>query len=149
MVMLYVVTCSTSSTPVGITPTDPIAATRLFCNKTQILFALTSLVRFVLIDAPSGVDSAVIRIILADSQVVYRVGILQLLTSEIDVRMVAQTNTLDGVRRAVEHYFIPSPMQRASTSAVILLANNWSRHRRCHSRVGPTCAAVEDYRPVG
>jgi hypothetical protein len=60
----------------------------------------------------------------ADSQVVYRVGILQLLTSEIDMRMVAQTNTLDGVRRAIEHYFIPSPMQRASTIAVILLANN-------------------------
>jgi DNA-binding NarL/FixJ family response regulator len=89
-----------------------------------MLFALTSLGRFVLMDAPAGVDSAVIRITLADSQVVYRVGILQLLTSEIDMRMVAQTNTLDGVRRAVEHYFIPSPMQRASTSAVILLANN-------------------------
>jgi DNA-binding NarL/FixJ family response regulator len=75
-------------------------------------------------DGPVGVDSAVIRIILADSQVVYRVGILKLLASEIDMRVVAQTNTLEGVRRAVERYFIPSPTQRASTNAVILLANN-------------------------
>jgi DNA-binding NarL/FixJ family response regulator len=89
-----------------------------------MLFALTSLGRVVLMDAPAGVDSAVIRIILADSQVVYRVGILQLLTSEIDMRVVAQTNTLEGIRRAVERFFIPSPTQSTSTNAIILLADN-------------------------
>jgi DNA-binding NarL/FixJ family response regulator len=89
-----------------------------------MLFALTSLGRVVLMDAPAGVDSAVIRIILADSQVVYRVGILQLLTSEIDMRVVAQTNTLEGIRRAVERFFIPSPTQNTSTNAIILLADN-------------------------
>jgi DNA-binding NarL/FixJ family response regulator len=89
-----------------------------------MLFALTSLGRVVLMDAPAGVDSAVIRIILADSQVVYRVGILQLLTSGTDMRVVAQTNTLEGIRRAVERFFIPSPTQSTSTNAIILLANN-------------------------
>jgi DNA-binding NarL/FixJ family response regulator len=79
---------------------------------------------FVLMDGLVGVDSAVIRIILADSQVVYRVGILQLLTSGTDMRVVAQTNTLEGIRRAVERFFIPSPTQSTSTNAIILLANN-------------------------
>jgi two-component system, NarL family, nitrate/nitrite response regulator NarL len=75
-------------------------------------------------DAPADIDSAVIRIILADSQAVYRIGILELLAAEIDMRVVAQTNTLEGAHRAVERYFIPSLTQRMSTSAVILLADN-------------------------
>jgi DNA-binding NarL/FixJ family response regulator len=72
-------------------------------------------------DGPAGGDSAVIQIILADSQAVYRVGILQVLTSEIDMRVVAQANTLAGAHRAVERFFIQPPTQRASTSAIILL----------------------------
>jgi two-component system, NarL family, nitrate/nitrite response regulator NarL len=75
-------------------------------------------------DGPAGDDSAVIRIILADPQIVYRVGILQLLASEIDMQVVAQTNTMDGLRRAVGRFFIQSPTQRRFTSSVILLANN-------------------------
>jgi DNA-binding NarL/FixJ family response regulator len=75
-------------------------------------------------DGPNGPGGAVIRIILADSQVVYRVGTVQLLTSETDMRVVAQTNTLEGVRRAVERFFMQSPTQRTSTNAIILLADN-------------------------
>jgi two-component system, NarL family, nitrate/nitrite response regulator NarL len=86
-----------------------------------MLFVLTIFPRFVVKDGPDGFDSAVIRIILADSQAVYRVGILQVLTSEIDMRVVAQADTLAGVHRAVDRFFIPSPTPSASTSAIILL----------------------------
>ena len=75
-------------------------------------------------DEPDGFDRAVIRIILADSQAVYRVGTLQVLASEIDMRVVAQANTLEGVHRAVERFLIQSPTQRASTSAIMLLGGN-------------------------
>jgi DNA-binding NarL/FixJ family response regulator len=89
-----------------------------------MLFVLTTFSRFVVMDGPNGLGGAVIRIILADSQVVYRIGILQLLTSETDMRVVAQTNTLEGVRRAVERFFTQSPTQSTSTNAIILLADN-------------------------
>jgi two-component system, NarL family, nitrate/nitrite response regulator NarL len=89
-----------------------------------MLFVFTSVPRVVVMDGSDGVDRAVIRIILADSQAVYRVGTLQVLTSEIDMRVVAQANTLAGVHRAVERFFIQSPTQRASTSAIILLEGN-------------------------
>jgi hypothetical protein len=111
-------------------------------------FVLTGFRRFVVMGL-AGVDSAVIRIILADSQVVYRVGILQILTSEIDMRVVAQATTLAGVHRAVERYFSQSPTQRASTSAIILLEGNMiSATVDAISEFGPPCAAGEDYRPV-
>lgn len=89
-----------------------------------MLFVLTSIARIAVMDGPASYDCAVIRIILADSQVVYRVGILQLLTSEIDMRVAGQTNTLEGVRRAVECFLIQSPTRRTSTNAIILLAGN-------------------------
>jgi two-component system, NarL family, nitrate/nitrite response regulator NarL len=75
-------------------------------------------------DGASGVDSVLIRIIVADSQAVYRVGLIEVLSSEIDMRVVAQANTLEGVHRAVEHCFSKSPMQGASPRALILLEGN-------------------------
>jgi two-component system, NarL family, nitrate/nitrite response regulator NarL len=86
-----------------------------------MLFVLTIFPRFVVMDGPNGLGGAVIRIILADSEAVYRVGILQVLTSEIDIRVVAQADTLAGVHRAVDRFFIPSHTLSASTSAIILL----------------------------
>jgi DNA-binding NarL/FixJ family response regulator len=86
-----------------------------------MLFVLTIFPRFVVMDGPNGLGGAVIRIILADSEAVYRVGILQVLTSEIDMRVVAQADTLADVHRAVDRFFIPSPTPSASTSAIILL----------------------------
>jgi DNA-binding NarL/FixJ family response regulator len=71
-----------------------------------------------------GVDGALIGIILADSQTVYRVGILQIFKSELDMRVVAQADTLAGVHRAAERFFGQSPMQGAPKSAIILLAGN-------------------------
>jgi hypothetical protein len=47
-----------------------------------------------------------------------------LLTSEIDMRVVAQTNALEGVHRAVEGFFSQSARQRASTNDIILLDAN-------------------------
>jgi hypothetical protein len=61
-----------------------------------MLVVLTRRARFVVMDGPAGVDGVVIRIILADSEVVYQVGILQVLTSETDMRVVAQANSLRG-----------------------------------------------------
>jgi two-component system, NarL family, nitrate/nitrite response regulator NarL len=89
-----------------------------------MLFVLTSFRRFVVMNGPDGADPAVIRIILADSQPVYRVGTLQVVTSEIDMRVVAQVDTLAGAHRAMERLVIQSPTQRASTSAVLLVEGN-------------------------
>jgi two-component system nitrate/nitrite response regulator NarL len=84
-------------------------------------FVLTTFPRFVVMDGPNGLGGAVIRVILADSEAVYRVGLLEVLTSEIDMRVVAQADTLAGVHRAVGRFFIPSPTASASKSAIILL----------------------------
>jgi DNA-binding NarL/FixJ family response regulator len=75
-------------------------------------------------DGASGVDSVLIRIIVADSQAVYRVGLIKVLSSEIDMRVVAQATTLEGAHRAVERFFSQSPTQGASPRAIILLEGN-------------------------
>jgi two-component system, NarL family, nitrate/nitrite response regulator NarL len=93
-------------------------------GETQMLFVLKRFPRFVVMDGAAGVDGAVIRIIVADSQALYRVGILQVLTSEIDMRVVARANTLDEVHQAVERFFSQSPTQGASPRAIILLEGN-------------------------
>jgi two-component system, NarL family, nitrate/nitrite response regulator NarL len=89
-----------------------------------MLFVLTSSPRFVVMNGLAGVDNAAIRIIVADSQAVYRAGVLEVLTSESDMRVVAQADTLAGVHRAVRRFFIQSPTQRASENAIILLEGN-------------------------
>jgi two-component system, NarL family, nitrate/nitrite response regulator NarL len=86
-----------------------------------MLFVLTRFPRFVVMDEAVRVDGGVIQIILADSHAVYRVGILQVLTSEIDMRVVAQADTLEGVHRAVGCFFRQSPTQGACQRAIILL----------------------------
>jgi hypothetical protein len=83
-----------------------------------MLFVLTRFPRFVVMDGAAR-DAAVIRIILADSQTVYRVGLVEVLSSEIDMRVVAQANTLEGVHRAIERFFSQSPTQGASPGAII------------------------------
>ena len=45
-----------------------------------------------------------IRIILADSQAIYRVGIRKVFALEDDLRVVAQADTLENLRAAVERY---------------------------------------------
>ena len=46
----------------------------------------------------------VIRIILADSQAIYRVGIRKIFALEDDIRVVAQADSLDNLRSAIERY---------------------------------------------
>jgi DNA-binding NarL/FixJ family response regulator len=89
-----------------------------------MLFVLTRSPRFVVMDGAAGVDGALIRIILAYSQAVYRVGVLQVLTAEVDMRVVARANTLEGVYQSVERLFSQSPTQSASSRAIILLDGN-------------------------
>jgi DNA-binding NarL/FixJ family response regulator len=53
-------------------------------------------------DAPA--KPGAIRIILADSQAIYRVGIRKVFALEDDLRVVAQADTLENLRSAVERY---------------------------------------------
>ena len=46
----------------------------------------------------------VIRIILADSQAIYRVGIRKIIALEDDLRVVAQADSLENLRAAIERY---------------------------------------------
>ncbi len=61
-------------------------------------------------DSPEGdvVDPqakpGVIRIILADSQAIYRVGIRKIFALEDDIRVVAQADSLENLRAAIDRY---------------------------------------------
>ena len=54
------------------------------------------------LEAP--VKPGVVRIILADSQAIYRVGIRKIFALEDDLRVVAQADTLENLRAAIERY---------------------------------------------
>jgi two-component system nitrate/nitrite response regulator NarL len=54
------------------------------------------------IDGP--VRPGAIRIILADSQAIYRVGIRKIFALEDDLRVVAQADSLDNLKAAIERY---------------------------------------------
>jgi DNA-binding NarL/FixJ family response regulator len=54
------------------------------------------------LDAP--VKPGTIRVILADSQAIYRVGIRKVFAIEDDLRVVAQADSLDNLRAAIERY---------------------------------------------
>jgi len=54
------------------------------------------------LDAP--VKPGTVRIILADSQAIYRVGIRKVFALEDDLRVVAQADSLESLRTAVERY---------------------------------------------
>ena len=64
----------------------------------------------ILDDNPDGesVDTPVkpgtIRVILADSQAIYRVGIRKVFALEDDIRVVAQADSLENLRAAIERY---------------------------------------------
>jgi DNA-binding NarL/FixJ family response regulator len=53
-------------------------------------------------DAP--IQPGTIRVILADSQAIYRVGIRKVFALEDDLRVVAQADTLENLRAAIERY---------------------------------------------
>ena len=50
------------------------------------------------------IKPGVIRIILADSQAIYRVGIRKIFALEDDLRVVAQADSVDNLRSALERY---------------------------------------------
>jgi DNA-binding NarL/FixJ family response regulator len=50
------------------------------------------------------VKPGVIRVILADSQAIYRVGIRKIFALEDDIRVVAQADSLETLRSAIERY---------------------------------------------
>ena len=55
-----------------------------------------------ILDAPTGPGT--IRIILADSQAIYRVGIRKIFALEDDIRVVAQADSLENLRSALERH---------------------------------------------
>jgi DNA-binding NarL/FixJ family response regulator len=55
-------------------------------------------------DLNASTHKGAIRIILADSQAVYRLGILKILTLEDDIRLIAQTDTLSGLQGAIQRF---------------------------------------------
>jgi DNA-binding NarL/FixJ family response regulator len=57
------------------------------------------------VEAPDAlVKPGTIRIILADSQAIYRVGIRKIFALEDDLRVVAQADSLENLRAAIERY---------------------------------------------
>jgi DNA-binding NarL/FixJ family response regulator len=52
----------------------------------------------------SSVKPGTIRIILADSQAIYRVGIRKVFALEDDLRVVAQADSIENLRSAIERY---------------------------------------------
>src|SRR5580658_3225447 len=54
--------------------------------------------------ADSPVKPGTVRIILADSQAIYRVGIRKVFALEDDLRVVAQADSLENLRSAIERY---------------------------------------------
>jgi DNA-binding NarL/FixJ family response regulator len=51
-----------------------------------------------------GADSPVIRIVLADSQTIYRAGVRQIFALEDDIRVIAQADTLAGLHHAIQRF---------------------------------------------
>jgi len=56
------------------------------------------------VDAPPDSAAAAIRIILADSQAIYRVGMRKVFALEDDIRVVAQAETLDNLFAALQRF---------------------------------------------
>src|SRR5579859_7233397 len=52
----------------------------------------------------SPIKPGTIRIILADSQAIYRVGIRKIFALEDDIRVVAQADSLDNLKAAIERF---------------------------------------------
>ena len=55
-------------------------------------------------DPDASVDNGAIRIILADSQAVYRVGVRKIFALEDDIRVIAQVDNLRGLHNAIERF---------------------------------------------
>ena len=72
-----------------------------------------------ILDAP--IKPGTIRIILADSQAIYRVGIRKIFALEDDIRVVAQADSLENLRSALE---------RHPTDVVLIEGGLLTGHRR-------------------
>ena len=56
------------------------------------------------IDSGEGEDTVAVRVILADSQAIYRVGIRKVFALEDDIRVVAQAESLDNLYAALQRF---------------------------------------------
>src|SRR5580692_4844888 len=55
-------------------------------------------------DAAGDAEAPTVRVILADSQAIYRVGIRKVFALEDDIRVVAQAETLDNLYAALQRF---------------------------------------------
>jgi DNA-binding NarL/FixJ family response regulator len=55
-------------------------------------------------DDDEGADNAAIRIVLADSQIIYRVGMQKIFAFENDLRVIEQADSLAGVHHAIQSF---------------------------------------------
>jgi two-component system, NarL family, nitrate/nitrite response regulator NarL len=55
-------------------------------------------------DSDASVDNGAIRIILADSQAIYRVGVRKIFALEDDIRVIAQVDNLPGLNSAIKRF---------------------------------------------
>src|SRR5271167_5245983 len=68
-------------------------------------------------DTASPPNAPVIRIILADSQAIYRVGMRKVFALEDDIRVVAQVDTIQNLHAAVQRFPSDIVMLEASLLA--------------------------------
>jgi two-component system, NarL family, nitrate/nitrite response regulator NarL len=74
-------------------------------------------------DATSRPNAPVIRVILADSQAIYRVGMRKVFALEDDIRVVAQVDTMESLHAAVQRFpsdvvLLESSLLDGSTNAI-------------------------------
>jgi two-component system nitrate/nitrite response regulator NarL len=71
--------------------------------------------------SPSATEKAAIRIILADSQAIYRVGMRKVFGLEEDLRVVAQVDRLDNLHAALERH--PADILLVESNLISGIAN--------------------------
>ncbi len=74
-----------------------------------------------MINRSASDNSTAIRVILADSRAVYRVGIAQVLACENDIRVVAEVDALANIHRAVERFFNLPQTPGLSRGPIVLI----------------------------
>ena len=107
-----------------------------------------------IVDVP--VKPGTVRIILADSQAIYRVGIRKVFALEDDLRVVAQADSLENLRSAIERYptdivLLEGSLLAGTANAIPDLLRSGPRCKAhcagCGGRREPDSRALSPWRP--
>jgi AmiR/NasT family two-component response regulator len=85
------------------------------------------------VEPSASTEPNIVRIILADSQAIYRVGMRKIFALEDDIRVVAQVDNLQNLEAAI---------QRFPTDLVILKSKSLFKPSRQMNRTRSSCTAV-------